>query len=73
MIRGERQIGRMPTSIAPSLDMQSAAWALEAVPKLASNAVSGRFQPARTRNPTLPAIGYYLLKDVDLDYFRTGH
>jgi hypothetical protein len=56
MMRGEGQIGLMPVSMAPSRDMQSAICELEAGPKAASNAASGRGQFERTRNPTLPDI-----------------
>jgi hypothetical protein len=42
MMRGEFHTGRMPISMAPSRDMQSATWALEALPKAASVAASGR-------------------------------
>jgi hypothetical protein len=47
----------MVASIAPSRDMQSATCALAANPNDERRAASGRRHPARTRNPTLPAIG----------------
>jgi hypothetical protein len=61
-IRGECQIGLIPTSIAPIRDMQSATCALEPRANAASSGASGRCHPVRTRNPTFPAILDFLLR-----------
>src|SRR5580698_3381480 len=54
MTRGDAHTGRMPESMAPSRDMQSATCALDASPKAWSNAPSGRAHASRTRKPGLP-------------------
>src|SRR5580704_10429916 len=56
IIRGEGQIGLMPTSIAPRRDMLSATCGLEALPKACSKDSSGRRHGDCTLNPTFPGI-----------------
>jgi hypothetical protein len=53
MMRGEGQIGWIPISIAPVLDIESATCELAAFPKAASISASGRGHGEQTRKPTL--------------------